>query len=188
MLVVGVEQIEFVVSQRLLCRIPFFHAALKGEFLEAVEQKITMSEDEPQDIAAFVEFLSTGSYTYPYHTIEDSMSSSPRPDLDEGYYHIGVYTTAEKYDCNELQALSLKFFLYVLSHLEGIEVALLWKSAFVKDMLSEDLETYDGLEEFRRGLPELVKELYTIHREEMEDIAAEHPLFVSEMLRLIVID
>lgn len=110
------------------------------------------------------------------------------PDLDEGYYHIGVYTTAEKYDCNDLQELSLKFFLYVLSHLQGIEVALLWKSAFVKEMLLEDLETYEGLEEFRRRLPELVKELYTVHREEMEDIAAENPLFVSEMLRLTVID
>lgn len=145
-----------------------------------------MPEDNPQDVTALVEFLYTGSYSYPYHADVDSESASPTPDLAEGLYHVGVYATAHKYGCTELVTTALGLFVHVLVHLEGIEVVRLWKGAYAKDLFLQDVEDNEDMVEFRGRLAQLMKGLYAEHRVEMEAVAAEFPVLVSDLLRLVV--
>lgn len=174
------------VSQHILCRLPFFRAALEGNFQEASEQIVSMPEDEPQDVIALIEFLYTKHYTYPYYTDAESESDSPTPDLAEGLYHVGVYATAHKYGCLELVAAALDLFMYVLRHLEGIDVLRLWKGAYAMNLLLQEVEDNEKLAEFRCGLAGLLKELYREYRPEMETTVAEYPMLWSDLLRLVV--
>lgn len=185
-LLIGPDNIQFNASQHILCRLSFFRAALEGQFREASEKKLTMPEDDPQNVSAVIEFLYTGNYTYQYRTDEKS-APSPAPDLTEGLYHVGVYATAHKYGCEMLEEAALRSFVYVLGHLKGVEVLRLWKGAYAENLCLGDVEGDGKLDEFKRGLPELLKELYTRERAEVEATAAEYPLLVSDLLRLLVI-
>lgn len=145
-----------------------------------------MPDDTLQDVTALVEFLYKDRYTYPYYEDAESGSTSPVPDLAEGLYHVGVYATAHKYGCPELETAALDLFMYVLEHLQGIEVVRLWKGAYGMDLLLEMVEDNERMETFRCVLPGLLKELYSEHRTEMEAAAAEYPLLWSDFLRLVL--
>lgn len=185
-LLVGADKTMLNVSQEILCRLPFFRAALQGNFREASEQAINMPEDEPQDVIALVEFLYTGRYTYPYHADAESKLANPAPDLAEGLYHVAVYATAHKYGCLELVATALDLFMYVLGQMKGMDVVRLWKGAYSMNLLLQEVEGEQKALEFKRRLSGLMKELYTKHRVEMETVAAEYPVLVSDLLRLVV--
>lgn len=185
-LLVGADKILFNTSQHVLCRLPFFRAALQGQFREASEQSLTMPEDEPQNIAAMIEFLYTNNYTYQYGTDGESDIGRPAPSLAEGLYHVGVYATAHKYDCDSLAKAALENFVYVLRHLKGVEVMRLWKAAYAENLQLGDIEGHGKLEKFKRDLPKWLKELYTGQRAEVEAMAVEYPLFMSDLLRLLV--
>lgn len=185
-LLIGADKIMLNVAEEILCRLPFFRAALQGNFREASEQTITMPEDEPQDVIALVEFLYTGRYTYPYHADAEFTLANPAPDLAEGLYHVAVYATAHKYGCLELVTTALEMFMYVLGQLKGMDVVRLWKGAYAINLLLQDVEDEQKALGFKRGLGELLKELYTNHRLEMETTAAEYPVLMSDLLRLVV--
>lgn len=189
-LLVGADRILFHTSQHVLCRLPFFRAALQGQFREASEQSLTMPEDEPQNIAAMIEFLYTSNYTYQYGTDGgtdgDPDIGCPAPALAEGLYHVGVYATAHKYDCDSLAKAALENFVYVLRHLKGVEVMRLWKAAYAENLQLENIEGHGKLEKFKRDLPKWLKELYTEQRAAVEAMAVEYPLFMSDLLRLLV--
>lgn len=185
-LFIGADKTMLSVSQDILCRLPFFRAALQGNFRESSEQTINMPEDEPQDVVALVEFLYTGRYTYPYHADAESTLEKPAADLMEGLYHVGVYATAHKYGCVELVATALELFMYVMGQLKGMDVVHLWKGAYAMDLLLQEVEDEEKGQEFKHGLGGLLKELYMEHRVEMETAAVEYPVLVSDLLRLVV--
>lgn len=185
-LVIGPDSVAFHVSQMLLCTLPFFRAALQGEFLEAVEQRIEMPEDDPQHVSAMIEFLYTGGYTYAHPSRQGVDSGTPPADLAEGSFHVGVYATAFKYDCQDLVKASLLSFIIVLRKLKSIDVIRLWKVAYDKELLLSKVEEDPSLAEFRAGLVGLLKELYVTHREEIYSTAVDHPDLVTDLLRLIV--
>lgn len=174
------------VSQHMLCRLPFFRAALQGNFREASEQTVKMPDDAPQDVTALVEYLYTGRYTYPYLVPAESGSGIPAPDLAEGLYHVGVYAMAHKYGCSELEAAALDSFMYVLERLGAIDVVRLWKGGYAMNLLLREVEDNENMAKFRRRLPGMLKELYSKHREEVETAAAEYPLLCSDFLRLVL--
>lgn len=185
-LFIGADKTMLSVSQDILCRLPFFRAALQGNFRESSEQTINMPEDEPQDVVALVEFLYTGRYTYPYHADTESTLEKPAAALIEGLYHVGVYATAHKYGCLELVATALELFMYVMGQLKGMDVVHLWKGAYAMDLLLQEVEDEEKGQEFKHGLAGLLKELYIEHRVEMEAAAVEYPVLVSDLLRLVV--
>lgn len=185
-LLIGVDSVEFHVPQSVLCTLPFFQAALQGEFREASEQKISMPEDEPQIVSALIEFLYTGGYTYAYSPADETDSDAPPADLQEGSFHVGVYATAFKYDCQELVKASLTSFLGVLGQLKGIDVVRLWKAAYAKQLLLSKVREDAMLAEFKSGLVVLLKELYITHGEEMDRTSEEHPGLMNDLLRLVV--
>ena len=51
------------VHNKVLSKLPFFVAALNGNFLEATTRVINMPEDNPEIVAKLMQFLYTGSYT-----------------------------------------------------------------------------------------------------------------------------
>lgn len=184
-LLIGADRVQFHVPQSVLCILPFFQAALQGEFREAVEQKIEMPEDDPQIVSALIEFLYTGGYTYAYSQ-EETDSDDPPADLEEGSFHVGVYATAFKYDCQALVKASLTSFIGVLKQLQGIDVIRLWKTAYAKQLVLSKVNDNDTLDEFRGGLLVLLKDVYTAHGEEMDRTSEEHPALINDLLRLVV--
>lgn len=185
-LLVGPDCVRFHVPKTLLCTLPFFAAALHGVFREASQQRILMPEDEPQHVAALIEYLYTGGYTYSYAPPSDDALETAPADLEEGSFHVGVYATAFKYDCPPLVTASLASFIGVLRQLKGIDVILLWEVAYDKELL---LATVDGdkhLVGFKKGLVALLKELYTTQREEMDRTSSGHPALINDLLGLVV--
>lgn len=194
-LLIGPDGTVFNASQDLLCRLPFFRAALHGEFREATTRKITMPEDDPHTVAALIEFLYTGVYTYPYHTASEAVVADetggpppPAPDIDEGAYHVGVYATASKYGCTGLVDAAMKAFMFVLGQLKGVDVLRLWKIAYAKELVLGSVQRHEDVAEFRTGLPVLLKELYLAHPTEMERTSVDYPALLHDLLRLVVCD
>lgn len=185
-LLVGLDNVEFHAYEAILCRLPFFSAALQGEFRESAEKKITMVEDDPGAVAALIEFLYTGSYTYAYRTTPMDAKDAPACDLAEGSFHVGVYSVAFKYDCQQLVDAAVRSFMYVLKQLAGMDVIKLWETAYVKGLVLSEWENDGGLGEFKGGLAALLKGVYGTHREEMEAMVAEYPALASDFLRLVV--
>lgn len=180
--------VVFYSSQDILCRLPFFRAALQGGFREASTGEITMPEDEPHTVAALIEFLYTGRYVYPFRPSSEAVDDEqlPEPDLVEGAYHVGVYATAHKYECTGLQDEALKAFMFVLRELKGIDVLRLWKCAYARDLRLGVVKDDTEMCEFRRGLPALVRELIEAHLAEIEETAVEYPMLMLDLLGLVV--
>lgn len=185
-LILGPDVVEFHVSQILLCTLPFFRAALLGDFREAAAQRIEMPEDEPQHVSALIEFLYTGGYTYAYSSSPEADSDAHPADLAEGTFHVGVYATAFKYDCQELVKESLTSFIGVLRQLKDLDVIRLWKAAYDKGLVLSTVDENPRLLEFRQGLVGLLKDLYATQREEMDKTSADHPDLINDLLRLVV--
>lgn len=176
----------FHVSQVLLCTVPFFRAALQGAFREAVAQEICMPSDQPEHVSAMIEFLYTDGYTYAYSRQRDGDSLVSPADLAEGSFHVGVYATAFKYDCQGLVQASLESFVAVLVRLNGVDMVRLWRAAYERELLLSAVETNKGLVEFKKGLGVLLKDLYVTHPQEMASTAEDYPGLVHDLLRLVV--
>lgn len=192
---IGPDNTEFRVHEDILCQLPFFRTALEKGPKEAPEKTVAMPDDEPAIIAALVEFLSTGSYTYtfepqqtfePQETIElvDTVDV-PVGDVTQGSFHVAVSAVASKYDCEKLAHGSLRNFAFVLGQLKGLDVIRLWKAAYMKRVYISQFETNDELQGFLKGLPELVGKAYRTHREETDGILSESPALANDLLRLV---
>lgn len=186
---IGPDNTEFRAYEDILCRLAFFRAALQGGFKEALEKTIMMPEDEPETIAALIEFLSTGSYTYTFKPQESSdpaeTTGIPVCDVAQGFFHVAVYATASKYDCEKLVEGSIRNFTYVLKQLKGLDVISLWKAAYLKGLYLSQFEADEDLQTFMGRLQRLVADAYRTHRGEMESMVSEYPGLASDLLRLI---
>lgn len=178
----------FHAPQDILCRLPFFRAALLGEFREASTHDIAMPEDAPQSVAALIEFLYTGRYSYPFSTSREDIEEdgAPGTDLEEGLFHVGVYGTAHKYGCTELEDAARKAFVFVLLQLEGVEVLRLWKAAYAQEMPLSVVQDENGMDGFRSELPGLMRGLFADHPTEMERTGVEYPALVLDLFKLVV--
>lgn len=170
-----------------LCQLPFFQAALRGEFREGSTKTIEMPEDNERNVSAMIEFLYTGEYTYTFDpgSVEISAgSNTPVPTLAEGVYHVGVYAVASKYDCQGLVEMAVKNFEAVASELDDISTLCLWRTAY-----SEGLQLPRRKLDFKQyssghGLGAWVKGLYNDHEDEMEEVMLACPQLASDLLRI----
>lgn len=185
-LAVGPEAKELQASQGILCRLPFFRAALEGEFREASEKRISMPDDDLRSVSALVEYLYTGHYTYPYHSNQETDSGIPAGDAVEGSFHAVVYATSHKYGCQQLVDASLTSFVSVLAQLNGIEVVRLWVIAYDHGLFLDAVAGDGNMATFMDGLGQLLKELYKTDREEMDSTTVDHPTLIGDLLRLVV--
>lgn len=188
-LYVGPDRVKFHAYEDTLCQIPFFSAGLQGNFKEVVEKVITLPEEDPSHVSAFIEFLCTGNYTCIYDPASTPLqegSSAPVGDLRQGMFHIGVHVIASKYDCPALDAMATKNFEAVATELDIIDALRLWQAAYADGLRlpsrKRDLELYcDG-----RGLVAWVKLLFAEHKEEMEKTMLEYPALSCDLLQISV--
>lgn len=186
-LYVGPGSVKFHAYQDSLCKLPFFQAALRGNFKEATEQVITMPEDDPSRVSALIEFLYTGNYTYQYDPERTPLrqgSIRPVGDLKEGLFHVGVHVIASKYDCPPLVAIAMTNFTLVVTELTSIDALRLWKTAYSEGLQLPGQRQDYALYRAGQGLVSWVQGLFDDHREEMEKTMAEYPELSCELLRI----
>ncbi|RMZ86363.1 hypothetical protein DV736_g6413, partial [Chaetothyriales sp. CBS 134916] len=126
-LMVGTEQRLFAAHEDVLCRSPFFAAALKGKFLDDSAKKVNLPEEEPEILSCVLEFLYKGDY-YPrlLHDkrrntwdLEDAQDKNGGRGSSESTIYLSsvggdvlrdtvVYCAAEKYGLDELKRLALR--------------------------------------------------------------------------------
>lgn len=186
---VGPDPIVFHAFEATLCRVPFFRAALQGQFREATEKKITIPEEKPEIISALIEYICTGNYTYTYadDTATD-LNGAPTPDLTQGCFHVHVYAVASMYDCPSLISNALHNFVEVLSQLDGMDIVRLWQAAYEKGLTLPLCAEAGCLAEFTMVMPKLLKGLYKTDGEEMDKMVAELPALGSDFMRFLVSD
>lgn len=187
MLVVGEERTEFRAYEDILCRLPFFRAALLNGFKETTDKKITMPEDEPEIIAALLEFLYVGHYTYTFERDGIKPNSTPPCDLLEGSFHLRLYAAAFKYDCPGLVEAALKSVVYVLTHLDGIDVVLLLKESYDGGCDTALWDAGEDMASFKTKLPGILNRVFVTHSKGMKDIVFECPALSFDLLRLSVL-
>lgn len=187
-LTVGAGEVEFHVYEDVLCRLPFFHAALQTGFKETSDKTITMPDEDPEIVAALVEFLYVGSYTYTHAPNQDVSQTTATPpcDLKEGSFHLRVYATAFKYDCQDLVKVAMGSLIYVLERIEGIDVIQLLKETCLRGCDIALWQAGDDIVPFQQKLPGIIKGVYVTHGEDMKDIISECPSLANDLLRLSV--
>lgn len=186
-LLVGTDNVVFHPYEATLCRVPFFRAALQGEFREAAEKKITLPEDVPEIFSTLLEHLYTGTYTYTYvpdatTVLRDTLVCN----LSEGCFHVSVYAVAFKYDWQPLVDAAVRNFLFVLPKLTGIDIIRLWKAAYEDGLTVSVCSSGGRLDDFQKLLPALLKGLYETDGEEMESTISDLPSLASDIIRLLV--
>lgn len=183
-LTVGPARTKFHANEAALCRLPFFTAALQGAFREAVEKTIDMPEDDAVAMAAMIEFLYTGSYTYAYESTGlTGPGSAPAGKWAEGMFHVAVCATASKYDCLKLKGVAWKLFETILRDTSDIYRLRLWKAAYNKGFQELGLDPELKQEELKRWVGALFKD----HGEEMDAALFEDPKLARDLFRLATI-
>lgn len=148
-----------------------------------------MPDDDLATVSAMIEYLYTGNYTYTYITGSDMLREAPGippGTLTEGQYHVGVFVTASKYDCQGLVDMAVRNFEGVLPALDSVDTLRLWTTAYAA---GTDVQVWrKGFERFysRKGFDVWVKELFREHREEMDQMIADFPELASDLLRLAI--
>lgn len=179
---VGPDAIVFHASQAALCKVPYFRGALLGSSRETAEQVIRMPEEQPIVVAALVEHICTGSYTFTH------AGDTHPPDLDQGCFHAQVYAVAVMCDCRTLVADAITNFASVLVRLEGVDVIRLWQAAYERGLTLQMCEGVDAMAEFGKGLPRLLKRLYRDQGEAMKTMLVEFPVLAGDLMCLLVED
>lgn len=180
------EGTEFQAYEDILCRLPFFRAALLGGFKETSDKKITMPEDEPEIIAALVEFLYVGHYTYSFERDGTKTKSNPPCDLQEGSFHLRLYAAAFKYDCQALAAAAMSSVIYVLHQLNDIDVVRLLKETYDRGCDTALWDAGADIVSFKSNLPGILKRVFVTDNMGLKDIVFECPGLSFELLRLAV--
>lgn len=181
-LAVGVEEIDMYAYEDVLCRLPFFRAALRTGFKETFDKRILMPDEEPEIVAALIEFLYVESYTYTY-TPELDTAHTPPCDLSEGSFHLRVYATASKYDCQGLVEAAMASLIHVMRHIDGIDVVQLLKETYLRGC---NIPLWEAMAALKHELPAILKRVYLTHRQDMKNIIFECPLLAHDLLELSV--
>lgn len=182
---VGPNGVIFYAYKDILCRLPFFQAALNGQFKEASEKAIKMPDDEPDIVSALLEFLYVGNYTYTYDPASSSAGGIPVQDSSEGSFHVRLHALASKYDCQPLSDLTRKSVAYVFDGLITIDAIHLLKEMYENSWVLRDWEDDTEMCRVKQGLPQLMKQLYRSHQDGLEAILAECPALAIDLLRLV---
>lgn len=124
------SQLTLHVAECTLRLLPFFSAAFLEDFNQSGKSAISLGKDTPGVVAALLEFLATGSYTYAYGA--DTVDQEA-----EGLFHLAVFVAAGKFGCAPSTGVARTAFREVLSAVSGSAPAVrlrLWRAAYVAGM------------------------------------------------------
>lgn len=200
-LYVGEDRTRYHAHEDTLCQLPFFRAALQGQFKEALEKSISMPEDDPEAVSALIEWLYTGKSTYDEKRLhETTLRIRSAPDLPsqgllKGLFYLEVYVVASKYNCPTLQQKSREMFYAIARYaLSDIDRLRLLKAACTATTLlpylpidTEDLEDY-SLASVIIISKQWVGRLFKEHGNEMRDTLEDYPTMATGILSFITLD
>lgn len=118
------KYLDLHAHESVLCKLPFFRAALQGPFKESTTKIVKMPEDDPEVVTSLVEFLYRDDYNDLGSPSADTKEKETRvidkqlqgrkgeiesnglTDIEikfwRKWYHARVYALAEKYGCEGL--------------------------------------------------------------------------------------
>lgn len=187
-LYVGDAKTQYHAHEVTICQLQFFRAALQGQFKEASEKIINMPEDDPAAIAALIEWLSTGNYTYNGNKLQKTTMELraapevPSEGLLEGLFHLEVCVVASKYDCATLLVAAKHGFYLSQGKLAGIDILRLWKAQDSSGLEGFKLLYMDNSVSHLQDVRTLVIELFGQHREELSNTVKQFPDLILNML------
>lgn len=177
---VGHDGLEFHAHDEILRTLPALAEAVGRQPDRGWTTTITLPDDDPTVVAALLEFLYTGTYTY----ATSASPAIPHGELDEGCFHIGVYFAAAKYGCAELAATAAGNMRAIATELDGVGALRLWRAAYPAGLRlisnTRDVAMYRRGE----GLVSWVKGLFREEEREMEETMLECPMLACDLLRI----
>ena len=178
-IIVGLPPTPTFVSQTVIDKLPFFATASQGE--DSVPKVTILPGDNAEVIAAFIEYIKTGSYTY-YRGNNSPGAAVPPVDLKQALFHVEFYATAIKYSCEEVASKVLGVVQYSLSGLNGVDSLAVWTAGYRHEcgLTIEKMERLTGVEKLMAKL----KNLGTFHARELADTARDCPPLAGDMLVL----
>lgn len=190
-LTVGGEGIDFYTNQDVFGKLPCCCSALHNEFREAAEKKVTLPDDGLEDIAAVFEFLATGNYTSTYRShsgaVETKIITPTAPcDLTEGSFHLRVYTTTFKFDCQGLVSVAMESLIDVCNSSMGLILSSCSRKR-TQGMGYRYVGQRGDMDAVKQKLPGILQHVYAAHGQEMQDIACECAVLTNDMLCLSVV-
>lgn len=184
-LVVGPNRTTFNAPAATLCSLPFFHAAINGEFKEAAQCAISMPEDDVAAISALIEFLATGTYSYAFYTDPEAAKSMPRR-ADEALFHVGVYVVADKYDSQGLVTAAKRNFREVVKDIRGPDILRVWAVAYGAGMRVQGNWGANDVGEVDEGVVKQIKGMLDSDDKEPDRAVREIPDFGVDLLKIAV--
>lgn len=182
LLQVGPTPVTFHAYEAIICRLPFFQAALHGGFREATDKVIVLPDDDVDTVASLLEFLYLGTYAYTYAADAPARAK----DLAEASFHVRLHALASKYDCAELVELQRRSVACVLEGLDGMHVMLVVKEMYESGWGVREWDQ-EMMAPVKRRIPAIVKTLYESCEDELEAVWATCPGLAQELLRLVVL-
>lgn len=187
-LYVGDDRVRYRAYEDDLCKLPFFEAALHGEFKEAVDKTINMPEDDPEAVAALIEWLTVGAYTFDKTRLQKStMAARQMPettaseDLLRALFDLEVCVVASKYDSQNLVANAKEWFYDTQGGFKAIDVLRLWRAYSTTDLNGFPFpertspESGHSIGENSVKAREIVRSLAKDHRTELVSAITEFP-------------
>lgn len=182
---VGSTPVTFHANQDIICRLPFFRAALQGGFREATDKIINMPDDEPDTVASLLEFLYVGSYTYAFDG--EASTEVPAKDMAAASFHVRLHAVASKYDCEALVAIQRRSIAYVLDGLDGMEVVSVLREMYDSGFVMRDWDGTEEMAALKTRIPGILQELYAACEEELHGVWAECPGLAVDLLKLLAV-
>lgn len=183
---VGPTPVIFHAYEDIICRLPFFKAALHGGFREATDKVIAMPDDDADTVASLLEFLYLGTYAYTYASDAASPTDVPAKHITEASFHVRLHALARKYDCTELAALERRNVACVLEGLDGMDVVTVVKEMYESGWVVRDWDE-ELLSAMKRRIPGIMRSLYGKCEEELDGVWDGSPGLAQELLRLVVL-
>lgn len=182
---VGPTPVTFHAYEDIICGLPFFRAALQGGFREAADTIVKMPEDEPDTVAALLEFLYVGSYTYTFDGA--ATTDVPAKDINQASFHVRLHALACKYDCMGLRALERRSIAYVLDGLEGMDVVRVVKEMYQVGWVVKEWDGSEEMAAVKKRIPGIMRTLYGTSEAELDAVWAECPGLAADLLKLMAL-
>lgn len=188
----GPNQIEYNAFEETLCELEFFRACLQGKFKEATEKIIKMPDDDAHAVAALIEYLYTGHYTYASNREDMELRAGsageilniPITDLRQAEFHLAVYGVACKYDYKELGAAASQNLRVITREADAIMVLQVCEAMYRDGLQVSDLGKGETSEAFKERLTQWVKSLCTEHRVELVTATGKYPDMACDLMDL----
>lgn len=137
---VGDNRTRYHAHEDVLCKLPFFKAALHGSFQEAHEKTIRMPEDDPEAVAALIKWLDCGTYEFDGNRLQKSTLKARKAPKRQGWellkclFHLEVLVVASKYDSQDLLACARQEYFKTQDKMFPVELLQLWRAYFTTSL------------------------------------------------------